>query len=288
MERYDIVIIGTGPAGLSAAITAKVRNKKILLIGKKSLSEKIEKAHIIYNYTGLPNVTGKELQEAFLQHLKTLEIAITEAKVNTIYALGDYFAIDCGDNIYEANSVILAMGISVEKPYKGELENVGKGVSYCATCDAPFYKDKVAAVVGFSEKEESEAVFLSEIAEKVLYFPMYKKDISLGEKVEVIATEQPQSIEKEGQKICLITKDSRYLVDGIFLLRENAAMQQLVPGLKLIDNLVEVDRQMRTNLKGLFACGDITGAPYQYIKSAGEGNVAALSAVAYLTSMSRP
>ncbi len=281
MERYEIAIIGTGPAGLSAAITATIRNKKILLIGNQFLSEKVEKAHTINNYLGLPNVTGKELQEAFLQHLKELDITITETKVNTIYALGEYFVIDCGDNTYEATSVILATGLSVAKPFKGELENIGKGVSYCATCDAQFYKNKVAAVVGFSQEEESEAVFLSEIADKVLYFPMYKKDGSLGDNI-VICEEKPQSIEKEEQKICLITEQSKYFVDGIFLLRDSVAVQQLVPGLKLVGNLVEVDRQMQTNLKGLFACGDITGAPYQYIKSAGEGNVAALSAVSYL------
>ncbi len=283
MERYEIAIIGTGPAGLSAAITATIRNKKILLIGNALLSEKVEKAQVINNYLGLPGVTGKELQEAFLQHLKELDITITETKVNTIYALGDYFAIDCGDNnTYEATCVILATGLSVVKPFKGELENVGKGVSYCATCDAQFYKNKVAAVVGFSQEEESEAVFLSEIADKVLYFPMYKTDVSLGDNIEVIYGEKPQSIEKEEEKICLVTQQSKYPVDGIFLLRDSVAVQQLVPGLKLVDNLVEVDRQMQTNLKGLFACGDITGAPYQYIKSAGEGNVAALSAVSYL------
>lgn len=283
MERYEIAIIGTGPAGLSAAITATIRNKKILLIGNALLSEKVEKAQVINNYLGLPHVTGKELQEAFLQHLKELDITITETKVNTIYALGDYFAIDCGDNnTYEATCVILATGLSVVKPFKGELENIGKGVSYCATCDAQFYKNKVAAVVGFSQEEESEAVFLSEMADKVLYFPMYKTDVSLGDNIEVIYGEKPQSIEKEEEKICLVTQQSKYPVDGIFLLRDSVAVQQLVPGLKLVDNLVEVDRQMQTNLKGLFACGDITGAPYQYIKSAGEGNVAALSAVSYL------
>lgn len=286
MERYEIAIIGTGPAGLSAAITATIRNKKILLIGSKTLSEKVEKAHVINNYLGLPKVTGKELQEAFLQHLKELDITITQTKVNTIYALGDYFAIDCGDNTYEATCVILATGLSVAKPFKGELENVGRGVSYCATCDAQFYKNKVAAVVGFSQEEESEAVFLSEIADKVFYFPMYKKEVSLGDNI-VICEEKPQSIEKEEQKICLITEQSKYPVDGIFLLRDSVAVQQLVPGLKLVDNLVEVDRTMQTNLKGLFACGDITGAPYQYIKSAGEGNVAALSAVSYLASLQK-
>ena len=84
MERYDIVIIGTGPTGLEAAITAKIRNKKILLIGGSSLSVKVEKAHTVKNYLGLPEVSGEQMQAAFQKHLKQMEIAITEDKVNTV------------------------------------------------------------------------------------------------------------------------------------------------------------------------------------------------------------
>jgi len=283
MERYDIAIIGTGPAGLSAAITAKIRNKNILLLGSSALSEKVEKAHIISNYLGLPDMSGKEMQEAFAQHLKKMDIQITEDRVKTVFALGDYFAIQAQLNNYEAESVILATGFSVVKPFKGELEYLGKGVSYCATCDALFYKNKVAIVVGFSEKEEREALFLAETAKKVLYFPMYKNDVFFGEKVEIIR-DNPLYIEKKQQKMYLVTEKASYEADGIFLLRDDVDTEQLVPGLKLADKHVDVNRQMHTNLKGFFACGDITGAPYQYIKAAGEGNVAALSATAYLSS----
>ena len=88
MERYDIVIIGTGPAGLSAAITAKVRNKKILLVGSKDLSPKVEKAHMIQNYLGLPSVSGEKMAEAFQQHLDDMGIEVAEKKINTVYAMG--------------------------------------------------------------------------------------------------------------------------------------------------------------------------------------------------------
>ena len=295
MERYDIAVIGTGPAGISAAITAKVRNKNIILLGSRELSSKIEKAHAVNNYPGLPNQGGEELKEAFLKHLDSLDISITEEKVNAVYALGEYFVIQGQNGDYEADSVILATGFSVVKPYPGENENLGRGVSYCATCDAAFYRGKTAAVIAFSQKEESEARFLSEIADKVLYFKMYKDDsegvessggVSIQsmpeENIEIITGVKPLSIKKAENTMELETSGGNYTVDGVFILRDTVAPTQLVPGLKVADNHVETGRDMSTNIKGLFACGDITGAPYQYVKSAGEGNVAALSAVAYL------
>ena len=165
MERYDIAIIGTGPAGLEAAITAKIRNKKILLLGSRNLSLKVEKAHTIQNYLGLPNVSGEDLKAAYEAHLKALAIEITEDKINAIYAMGQYFALQGNGTNYEAQTVILATGVSTAKPYPGEEEFLGRGVSYCATCDAPLYKGKTAAIVGFSPKEEPEADFMAEMAD---------------------------------------------------------------------------------------------------------------------------
>lgn len=289
MERYDIAVIGTGPAGLEAAITAKIRNKSILLLGNNKLSEKIEKAHTIKNYLGLCEISGEKMQQAFSDHLKSLEIEITQDKVNTVYAMGDYFAIQGHGDMYEAKSVILACGMSVSKPFVGELENLGRGVSYCATCDGSLYRDRQAVVIGYSPEEENEANYLSEIAKEVIYIAMYDEIKSLSEKVTVIKDEKPVEIVKKpvsdnpmGRMV--LTTDKRTIeTDGIFILRESVAPSQLVPGLNIENNQVEVDRKMRTNIEGLFACGDITGAPYQYIKAAGEGNVAALSAVNYLS-----
>lgn len=283
MGRYDIAVIGTGPAGLSAAITARLRNKSVLLIGTADLSRKIESAQMIQNYLGLPKISGEEMQQAFQKHLEQVEIVITEDRVNAVYAMGDYFAIQAHKQNYEADSVILAMGLSAAKPYPGELENLGRGVSYCATCDAALYRGKTAVVVGFSEKEEKEAEFLAEIAEKVYYLPMYQQHDFVSETLELISDAQPESIEKTADRMCLITDVGRYEADGIFLLREQIAPAQLVPGLAMVGNHIEVGKQMATNIRGMFACGDIVGEPYQYIKAAGEGNVAALSAVSYLS-----
>lgn len=281
MERFDIAIIGTGPAGLSAAVTAKVRNKKILLIGDKNLSIKMQKAHTIYNYLGLPEISGENLVKSCTNHLSSMNIEITDDKINVIYAMGKYFAIQGTKDNYEATTVILATGVNFGKLYKGESEFLGRGVSYCATCDAPLYKGKTAAIIGFSQKEESEAEFMAQVASKVFYFPMYKEDVRLSEDIEVIH-DVPVSVEGNLKADTLITKNNEYKVDGIFFLRESISPAQLMPGLKMNENYIEVNRKMETNIKGCFACGDITGTPYQYIKSAGEGNVAALSAVKYI------
>lgn len=287
MNRYDIAVVGTGPAGLEAAITAKIRNKSVLLLGSKSLSNKVEKAHTVNNYLGLPQISGDEMQKAFLEHLKQMELEITEDRVNAVYAMGDYFAIEGHAGMYESSSVILSCGMATAKPFPGELENLGRGVSYCATCDAALYKGKSAIVIGYSKEEEKEAEFLAEIADCVYYLPMYETPVSMSNNVEIVAGAKPVSIEKVAGGMKLQLKDSVLEADGIFILRESVAPSQLVPGLAIENNQVTVDRGMRTNIEGLFACGDITGAPYQYIKAAGEGNVAALSAVNYLIEKNR-
>lgn len=287
MGRYDIAIIGTGPAGLEAAITAKIRNKKILLLGNRDFSMKLQKAELIRNYLGFPDISGKELAERFEEHLENMEIEITQDKITAVYAMGDYFALQGGDNqFYEASSVILATGVMQGKLYPGEEEFLGRGVSYCATCDAPLYHGKTALVVGSSAKEEAEADFLAEVADEVFYIPTYKGDVNVSEQVTVVHEKPKKIYEKEGKRI-LQTDAGKYPVDGVFILRESVSPGQLVPGLEVDKSHVVVDRNMATNIPGCFACGDITGLPYQYIKAAGEGNIAALSAVGYLAEKKR-
>ena len=167
MERSDIAIIGTGPAGVSAALTAKNRNKSILLLGRKELSGKVQKSHKILNYPGLPDIAGEELARAMREHLEKMDIAVTEEQVTNVYAMGDYFAVQCAKNMYEARTVIIATGVMPGKPLPGEEENLGRGVSYCATCDAALYKGKEAAVIGYSPKEEEEAKLLAEFADRL-------------------------------------------------------------------------------------------------------------------------
>ena len=285
-ELYDVAILGTGPAGVSAAITLKIRNKKIILLGSRNLTDKMGKAHEIQNYPGLPAVKGDELQGAFKNHLDSLGIEITEDQVTACYALGDKFSMTAkSGKTYSAKSVIIATGVSFGKAYDGEEQFLGRGVSYCATCDAPLYKGKKVVVIAQTEKEEEEAKFLSEICEKVFFVPLYKKDgfeFSENGKIEIIR-DVPVSIQGRMKAEKLVMKNGEIEADGFFILRDSISPKQLVPGLELDGNHIAVNRKMETNIKGCFACGDITGLPYQYVKSAGEGNVAALSAVAYLS-----
>ena len=282
-ERYDIAIVGSGPAGVSAALNAKIRNKSFVIFGSNELSNKLVKAHEINNYLGFYGKSGKEIQEAFSNHLKSMDIQITEEKINNIYAMGDYFALMVNDKIYEATSVILATGIQYGKLFPGEEKLLGKGVGYCATCDAPLYKNRVVTIIAYSKKEEEEANFIATLASKVYYVPMYKEAVEVDSSIEIVK-DTPVEIIGEDKVEKLILKTREITTDGLFILRDSISPGQLVPGLKIVDNHVEVDRQMQTNLKGCFAAGDIVGRPYQYIKSAGEGNVAALSAVSYVDS----
>lgn len=281
MERYDIAIIGTGPGGLQASLTATVRNKKVLLLGDKNLSSKVNKLEEVSNYLGIGKVSGKEMVDAFQKQLDLFNIQITDDMIQCVYALGEYFVLQGKNNMYEAKTVILSTGVVMARPLKGEEELLGRGVSYCATCDAPLYKGKEAIIVGYSPKEEEEANFLSEIASKVSYLPMYKDELHLNDKVEVIYA-RPLEIRKEGDTSILVTDKGEFTANGVFVLRDQVSTAQLVPGLETSGTHVIVDRQMATNIPGLFACGDITGLPYQIAKAVGEGSVAALSAVSYL------
>ena len=233
MDRFDLAIIGTGPAGLEAAITAKIRNKNILLIGNKDLSLKVNKAHLIKNYLGIPEVSGESLSDSFKKHLSDMEIEITEDKISSVYAMGDYFALQGADVMYEADSVILATGVVLEKAFPGEQEFLGRGVSYCATCDAPLYKEKTVAVIGYSPKEEAEAAFLSEVCEKVYYLPQYKDEVTdIKANMEIIS-DKPKEIKGGLKADVLITSGKELKVDGIFILRRVWPQVSLYPGLLL-------------------------------------------------------
>ena len=280
-ERYDIAIIGSGPAGVSAALNAKIRNKKFIIFGSKEISNKLVKAHKINNYLGFYGKSGAEIRDEFAKHLKAMEIEITEEKINNIYSMGDYFALMVNDKMYEATSIILATGVNFGRAFKGEEEFLGKGVGYCATCDAPLYKDKVVTIIAYNKHEEAEANFIASIASKVYYIPMYKEKVEVDSSIEIVNDTLVEIVGENSVKK-LVLKNREIETDGLFILRDSISPGQLVPGLKINENHVEVDRLMRTNIEGCFAAGDIVGAPYQYIKAAGEGNIAALSAVTYL------
>ena len=138
---YDCIIIGTGPAGLSAALNLKTYKKSFVWFGSKNLSDKVQKAEKITNYPGFPELTGQELFSHFTDHIQSAGLDITEKTVTNVMSVGTYYMVLADNEVYEAKTLILAMGVMTAKLLKGEDELLGRGVSYCATCDGMFYKD---------------------------------------------------------------------------------------------------------------------------------------------------
>lgn len=281
-DRYDIAIVGSGPAGLSAAINCKIRNKNIIVFGSKDLSNKVIKAPKVNNYLGFYDITGSYMKDKFQQHIDFMGINITFERINAIYAMGDYFTLAVNDKMYEAKTVILATGIEYTKPLKGEEEFLGRGVGYCATCDAPLYKGKVVTIIGYNKEAEEETNYVSELAEKIYYVPMYKGDYDLKRGNIELIKDRPVEIQGEDRVTKVILKEREIITDGVFVLKDSVAPNQLVPGLLIENDHIKVDLDMKTNLQGCFAAGDCTGKPYQYLRAAGQGQVAALNAVSYL------
>ncbi|CEH35096.1 NAD(P)/FAD-dependent oxidoreductase [Romboutsia lituseburensis] len=285
--RYDIAIVGSGPAGLSAAINGKIRNKSVIVFGNENLSNKLIKAPSIDNYLGFFEISGDELKNKFKEHIDSMGIDICQKKINNVYAMGDYFALMSGDEMYEATTVILATGVEYGKPIKGEEEFLGRGVGYCATCDAPLYKDKKVAIIGYNKESEEEANFLNEIASKTYFIPMYKNEglmrssNDLDSSIEVI-NDRPVQIHGDNLVNKVAFKEKEIDVDGVFVIKDSASPKSLVPGIETDGPHIKVDINMKTSIEGCFAAGDCVGKPYSYIKSAGQGQIAALNAVAYL------
>lgn len=282
----DTIIIGTGPAGLECAITLKIRNKDILLIGNTNVSSKVIKAQEINNYLGFPKISGEELASKMFEHVKRLNIEIKDSQVISIYNLSTHFTIITKSNEFiEAKTVVLATGVSQVKTYPGEEEYLGLGVSYCATCDGLLYRNKKVVVIGANKEEEDEVRYLVGVCGSVIYIPLYPDEVKI-DNVKVLRV-TPKEIKGDKNSTLanklVVDNGEEITFDGLFILRSAVAISHLVPGLEMDDKHVLTNKKMETNIKGLFACGDITGAPYQYIKAAGEGNVAAISCLQYLS-----
>ena len=181
------------------------------------------------------------------------------------------FHLTVGSEIYEGETLILAPGVVRQAKYPGETEYLGRGVSYCATCDGMLYRGKPVAVVGYTDTARQEAEFLQKIGCSVTYF------------------DRPKQCEIRGDgRVESVTCDGRTIpAEGVFILRPTMAPTELFPGLAVEQGYVTVDRRMATNLPGLFAAGDCTGGPLQVSKAAGDGLIAGQSAAAWAAAQER-
>lgn len=280
-NMYDIAIVGSGPAGISAAVNAKIRNKSVIVFGNDELSHKVEISREINNYVGFPNITGVELNNAFRSHLENLEIKITPKRITGVYKMKDKFTLLANRESFEAKCVILALGSETVKPITNERELLGRGVSYCATCDGMFYKGRSIAVFCDNENMLDEVEYLSQIAKKVYLFAPFDVKTSV-ENVEILPSKITEIIGESKVEAVTLKDGRRIEVDGVFFLKQAVSADVLLFGLKTENGLITVDRKMQTNIDGCFAAGDCTGTPYQIAKAVGEGNIAAHSAFEYL------
>lgn len=280
----DCIIIGTGAAGISAALTLSALKRSFKIIGSKKLSAKIRAAEKIKNYPGLIEVSGEEMSQKFLCQLESAGIEICEDKVNGVYPVEDGYTVMCGGGQHDAKTVILCTGVETVKPVKGELEFLGRGVSYCAVCDGFLYKDKVIAVFMESADDAHEVELLAKYAKTV---HLFSRKIGFCPQADNVICEEGRITEIAGDmRVRNVVCGERILpVDGVFMLKESVSAGSLVHGLKTENGVVTVERNGVTNLAGVFAAGDITGRPYQYAKAVGEGNVCAYSVNEYLNKM---
>lgn len=276
---HDILVLGSGPAGLAAAVAARGRGKSVLVIGNRWQDSPLARAERVDNYLGLPAGSGKELLAQFYDHAVKAGADFVTGRAVSMMVYGGVFA-TVGSQVYDGKALILAPGVQRQAKYPGEETYLGRGVSYCATCDGMLYRGKPVAVVGRSPDAPLEANYLKSLGCQVTYVAAQRPegldgDIPFvrGSRLAVIGEQAVTALEVDGAKLPCA---------GVFILRQAVAPTDLLPQLETENGVIRVDRTMATNLPGVFAAGDCTGGPLQVAKAVGEGHVAALSACAWL------
>ena len=278
---YDVIIIGSGPAGISAGIYLKRAKKNILIISKGIGA--LEKAHKIENYYGVEPISGKELYNIGLRQAQKLDIPIDIDEVTSILYDGK-FIITTANRTYESSQVILATGTNRNAPnIKGIKEFEGKGVSYCAICDAFFFRGKDVAVIGNGNYAIHEAKQLKSVAKSVTILTNGSEMIQNRDASDFEVNEEPIREFRGNNKVEEVEFESQNIkkIDGVFVAIGTASSVDLArkTGAVIHNNNIIVDNNMETNVKGLYACGDCTGGLLQINKAVYEGAVAALNII---------
>jgi thioredoxin reductase (NADPH) len=282
-STYDVIVVGSGPAGISAAINVANRKRTVAVLAGQAPSGLIRKAHSIANYPGFTSASGEELATAFLRHLEEFDVPLIGEKASKIIPDEDGFVVFSEREVYHAGAVVLATGVYREAEIEGEEELVGQGVSYCVTCDGRLFAGRRAAFISYAPEGAEEASALAEdYGVQVTYLPLYQGDYRLPEGVRVLPGARPTRLERVDAQIWVSLPGEDLKVDAVFIYKNSVSPHTLLEGLASDGRHVTVDRHMATDVPGVFAAGDCTGEPYQTAKAVGEGQVAALQAVRFL------
>ncbi len=276
---YDVIIVGAGPAGISASLYLKRANLNVLVIFKGNGA--LEKASKIENYYGLQEpVSGKNLFNIGIEQAKSLGVEIVKDEVTSI-TLEDYFTVTTVNREYQTKKVILATGTNRKAPnIKGIREYEGKGVSYCAVCDAFFYKNKDVAVLGSGNYAIHEATQLKPVVNSVTILTNGEPMVENRDGVEFDIDEEPIREFRGGnviEEVAFENQDTKK-INGVFVAIGTASSSDLARkiGAVVQNENIQVDENMQTTVEGLYACGDCTGGLLQINKAVYEGAKAAL------------
>ncbi len=267
MPQYDVIILGGGPAGLSAALNVRARNKTALVVSNPLNENPLWGDHLIDNHLGAPMQSGTDMLQSMQDHAKAKGVEFMQGKALTAMQMPDSFFVSVGSDVVEGTAIILATGVARGKKFEGEEALLGRGVSYCATCDAFAYRGKTVAVLGFAPSAAHEAEFLQQAGCTVHYFEKPKTCTFTTNEAGAL-----QGVTCDGQAVA---------AEGAFILRPSTAPTELFADIALENGYIAVNRKMQTNLNGVFAAGDCTGTPLQVSKAVGEGLIAGQAAAAY-------
>ena len=273
----DCIVVGGGPAGLSAAVNLRQRGREVLVL--RAGPSVLKKAELVDNCVGLPQMSGPAMLEVLEAHALAKGARIEAKKAANILPFGDSFMVNADGDILECRSIVLACGAARAKAIPGEEEFLGRGISYCATCDGMLYRGRRCVVWGLAENAAEEANYLSEIGVDVIFVAARRPE-GLRGSIRFVAgrlnaAEGSSTVERA------VLPTETIDCDGVFILRSAIAPGRLLEGLEVRDGAIAVDRQMATSVPGVFAAGDCTGEPLQVSKAMGEGQIAGLSAAAW-------
>ena len=271
MAKSDLLIIGSGPAAWSCALTARQRNLSVIVAAAASSTSWLQKAERIDNYPGMPRVSGQEMLRVFRQQAEEAGAVVMPLLARQIMPMGeDGFMTLVGNDIIESRAIVLATGAARPRLLPGEEELLGQGVSWCGTCDGMFYRGLEVAVLSAWNGGVEEGEFLAGLARQVDYYFLAKHN-QPEHTPYTLCDGSPKSLAKQTDgRILLTTDKGEKAYDGVFIFRPAVAPDSLLPGIALEGSFIRVDRRMACNLPHVYACGDCTGHPLQIAKAVGE------------------